>query len=87
MPYKTGFGQIAVQLDWGRSASAGLPKIVIPDEQGYRLDFLAGLDVLLVDEGDYHLEAVIEQIKSAKPRRLDVVHLTDEGFSWGDKSC
>lgn len=87
VPAKTGFGQIAVQLGWWRTASAGLPRIVIPDGQGYRLDFLAGLDVLLIDEGDYHLETVIEQIKATKPRRWDVVHLTDEGFAWGDKSC
>lgn len=87
VPRRTGFGQVCVQLDWGRSASAGLPRIVIPDDQGYRLDFLTGLDVLLIDEGDYHLETVIKQIVAAKPRRWDVVHLSDEGFFWGAGSC
>ena len=65
-------GGIVVSLDW--QLGTGWCRIVLPpdtDPATYDLDFLAGLDILLVyrpDHPDWHREAAIAAVRAARPR-------------------
>ncbi|HLX30770.1 MAG TPA: hypothetical protein VKV24_20020 [Casimicrobiaceae bacterium] len=64
-------GTIVVSLDWNLGTAWG--RIVLPkdhDPRGYYLDFLAGLDVLIVYRRGHpaeHVAAAIEAVNAARP--------------------
>lgn len=78
-------GAIVVSLDW--RLGSGWPRIVLPpdvDPYSYNLDFLRGLDLLVVHRPGHpqdHLEMSVAAVKAAAPNVCAVValpHLVDE---------